>query len=777
MARQVASVVLVLALTLGGFVGARALGRHEAQRDSQKRAEVAATQVRGSLKQAGDLVEGLRQLLVGNVGARVTSNQFATLGAMLRPVDLSAAAWIEEVPASERVAYERRTQHRIIVAPGRAPAIYLPATLVTGSKPLTVPGIDLSGEPGLLAQVSSLQTLYSITSTMRGANGLTLLESAQRVEGGSIQPGYVVLFVPRSWLAEQAARAGGAIRIGRRSFGDLDGARTTTTGFDMFGRHVEVVVPQVPVAGAAVALPWVVLGVGLALAALTGAFGVNQARRARAQRELDRIFTVSRDLISITGFDRVFRRVNPAFEQVLGYRADELIGHRPSDLVHPDDAEAAALAAGALGEGGAIKSIELRYRCKNGSYRWFEWTATPVVSERLTYAVGRDVTERRYAVAEEAALRRVATLVAQGVRPTEVFDAVSGEIRTLLGADLARLMRYDGDGTGTVVAATDPGMEIPVGTRLSLEGQSVAAMVHRTLRPARIADYEQATGLLATLLVRQGVRSSVGTPIAVEGRIWGVTVAAWRTEQPESVLADAETRLTKFTELVATAIANAEHRAELTASRARLVAAADDARRRIERDLHDGTQQRLVSLAIKLQLAQSNVPPELPELDSELGRIAAELGGAVEELREISRGIHPAVLSMGGLRPALRTLARRSAIPVAVAVHTETRFPAAVEAAAYYVVSEALTNAAKHAHATAVHVDLVAEDGSVRVSIWDDGVGGADPAQGSGLVGLRDRVEALGGMIEIASPSGGGTALVVTLPLDQPEREQAVLSA
>jgi PAS domain S-box-containing protein len=725
----------------------------------------------------GDLMEGLRRLLVGNVSARVTSSQFATLGAMLRPVDLSAAAWIERVPASERAAYERRTQHRIVVAPARSPDVFLPATLVTGSPPLTVPGIDLSGEPGLLAQVSRLQTLYSITSTQRGANGLILLESAQRVEGGSIRPGYIVLFVPRSWLAEQAARAGGAIRIGRSSFGDLDGARTTTAGFDMFGRHVDVLVPRVPLAGAAAALPWVVLGVGLALAALTGALGVNRVRRARAQRELDRIFTVSRELIAITGFDRVFRRVNPAFERVLGYTPEELVGRRPAELVHPDDVEAAARAAEALGAGGAIRPLELRYRCKDGSYRWLEWTATPVVSERLTYSVGRDVTERRHAAAEEAALRRVATLVAEGVRPSEVFDAVTREVRTLLEADVARLMRYEEDDAGTVVAASDPGMEIAVGTRLTLHGKSVAALVQSTRRPARISNYEQATGPLAALLARQGLRSSVGAPITVEGRIWGVTVAAWRKEQPESVLADTESRLTKFTELVATAIANAESRAELTASRARVVMAADEARRRIERDLHDGTQQRLVSLAIELRLAQSDVPPALPELGSELGRIATELGGAVDELREISRGIHPGVLATGGLGPGLRTLARRSAIPVAVDVRTETRFPAAVEIAAYYVVSEALTNAAKHAHASAVHVELVAEDRAVRVSISDDGVGGADPGQGSGLVGLRDRVEALGGTIEIASPSGGGTSLVVTLPLDRPEREPALLSA
>jgi PAS domain S-box-containing protein len=761
--RQVASVVLVLALTVGGFVGARALGRQEVQRDSEKQAEVAATQVRGSLKQAGDLVEGLRRLLVGNVGSRVTSSQFTNLGAMLRPVDLYAAAWIEEVPASERPAYERRTQHRIIVAPGRAPAVLLPATLVTGSTPVTVPGIDLSGETGLLAQLSTLQTLYSITSTQRGANGLILLESAQRVEGGRIQPGYVVLFVPRGWLAEQAARAGGAIRIGRASFGDLDGARTTTAGFDMFGRHVDVLVPRVPLTGAAVALPWVVLGVGLALAALTGALGVNRVRRARAQRELDRIFTVSRDLIAITGFDRVFRRVNPAFERVLGYTADELLGHRPAEFIHPDDAEASTLAADTLGEGRAIRSLELRYRCKDGSYRWFEWTATPVVPDRLTYAVGRDVTERRHAEAEEAALRRVATLVAEGVRSTEVFDTVTGEIRTLLGADVSRLMRYEDDGTGTVVAASDPGIEIPVGTRLTLDGESVAAMVHRTRRPARITDYGQATGSLATLLVRQGVRSSVGTPIAVEGRIWGVTVAAWTKEQPESVLADTESRLTRFTEIVATAIANAESRAELDASRARLLTEADAARRRVVRDLHDGAQQRIVHAIITLKLAQRAFRKNDGKAESLIGEALEQAEQGNAELRELAHGILPAVLRRGGLRASLDAVVARLDLPVHVEVPAE-RFPAEIEASAYFIVAEALTNVVKHSHAGHAEVTASVQDRMLRVEVQDDGIGGADP-NGHGLVGIGDRATALGGRLKVESPASGGTLVAATLPL------------
>jgi PAS domain S-box-containing protein len=763
--RQVASVVVVLALTVGGFVGARDLGRREAQRDSEKQAAVAATQVRGSLKQAGDLVEGLRRLLVGNAGARVTSSQFTNLGAMLRPVDLSAAAWIEEVPASERAAYARRTQHRIIVAPGRAPAVLLPATLVTGSTPVTVPGIDLSGEPGLLAHVSSLQTLYSITSTQRGANGLILLESAQRVEGGRIRPGYVVLFVPRGWLAGQAARAGGAIRIGRASFGDLDGARTTTAGFDMFGRHVEVLVPRVPLAGAAVALPWVVFGVGLALAALTGALGVNRVRRVRAQRELDRIFTVSRDLIAITGFDGVFRRVNPAFERVLGYTADELLGHRPAEFIHPQDAEAATLAAEAdtLNEGGAIRSVELRYGRKDGSYRWFEWTATPVVPDRLTYAVGRDVTERRHAEAEEAALRRVATLVAEGVRSTEVFDAVTGEIRTLLGADVSRLMRYEDDGTGTVVAASDPGREIPVGTRLTLDGESVASMVHRTRRPARITDYGQATGALAARLVRQGVRSSVGTPIAVEGRIWGVTVAAWTKEQPESVLADTESRLTRFTELVATAIANAESRAELDASRARLLTEADAARRRVVRDLHDGAQQRLVHAIITLKLAQRAFQKNDGKAESLIGEALQHAQRGNDELRELAHGILPNVLTHGGLRAGVEAVVSRLDVPVQVDLPAQ-RFPADIEASAYFIVAEALTNVVKHSHAGRAEVTASVQDEMLRVEVQDDGIGGADP-DGHGLVGIGDRATALGGRLKVESPAGRGTLVAATLPL------------
>jgi signal transduction histidine kinase len=243
-----------------------------------------------------------------------------------------------------------------------------------------------------------------------------------------------------------------------------------------------------------------------------------------------------------------------------------------------------------------------------------------------------------------------------------------------------------------------------------------------------------------------------------------VIAASSRSE--EAFPADTESQIGEFTELVATAIANAESRAELAASRARIVAASDETRRRIERDLHDGAQQRLVSLALSLRGAASAVPPELNEVRAELAGVRSGLDGVLEDLREISRGIHPAILSEGGLGPALRTLARRSSVPVVLEVDAEQRLPDQIEVAAYYVVSEALTNAAKHARASAVRVDVAMNADELRLAIRDDGVGGVDPARGSGLIGLKDRIEAMGGTIVVESVRGEGTSLFVGLPVD-----------
>ncbi|MEY2477695.1 MAG: hypothetical protein QOG87_3010 [Actinomycetota bacterium] len=370
----------------------------------------------------------------------------------------------------------------------------------------------------------------------------------------------------------------------------------------------------------------------------------------------------------------------------------------------------------------------------------------------------------RLLLEQQAALRRVATLVARGEAPTGVFDAVAAEVSKLLRAQSTNLFRYETDGTATVVAAQNaPGVVVAaVGSRVPLDDDSAAAQVRRTGLPAR-ADIDGST--LSSDDSTSGVvpTCAVGAPVIVEGTLWGAIVASWTGQSPVPGLT--EEHIAEFTELVASAVANTESRAELTASRARVVAAADETRRRIERDLHDGTQQRLVSLAIGLRAAEASIPPELSDLRMQLSRAATGLVEAVADLQEISRGIHPAVLARGGLVPALKTLARRSAVPIELDLSVQERLPEAVEVAVYYVASEALTNATKHARASVVHVELQADLLAVRLSVRDDGVGGADATKGSGLIGLRDRVEALGGKIEIASAAETGTSLFLTIPL------------
>jgi signal transduction histidine kinase len=384
-------------------------------------------------------------------------------------------------------------------------------------------------------------------------------------------------------------------------------------------------------------------------------------------------------------------------------------------------------------------------------------------AEILATANAESREELRGLADEQAALRRIATLVARGLPPAEVFAAVAQEVSHVLGADGTNILRLDPDGATTVVARVGAyPAEFPVGSRWTPGPPLALAAVLRTGRPDRVDDFSQASDAYGDAIRRLGIRSGVAAPIVVEGHLWGaIAVGTRRGRFP----ADTERRMAGFTELVGTAIANADSRAQLTASRARIVAAADDARRRIERDLHDGTQQRLVALGLTLRLAQSTVPAELPELQTQIGRVTDELTAATEELRELARGIHPAILSEGGLGPALRTLARRAAIPVELDIRTDTRPADPIEVAAYYLVSEALTNTTKHARASYAHVAVEERDGLLHLSIRDDGAGGADPAGGSGLVGLRDRVQALGGAIEVTSRPGAGTLIVVELSL------------
>jgi signal transduction histidine kinase len=365
---------------------------------------------------------------------------------------------------------------------------------------------------------------------------------------------------------------------------------------------------------------------------------------------------------------------------------------------------------------------------------------------------------------EQAALRRVATLVAHGVPPAEVFAAVTEEVVGLFELDSAAMARYEDDATMTMVAITGRVSDFfSIGRRWSLRGKNVSTLVFETGRPGRIDSYAEATDDLGSILHNRGMRSAVGSPIMVDGRLWGVISASSAAAHP--LPADTEERLASFTELVATAIANAQSRAELTASRARIVAAADETRRQIERDLHDGIQQQLVSLMLELRTANATRPPDADELSAALERTDRALERAVEELREISRGIHPAVLSKGGLRPALAALARRSVVPIELDLCVERRLPEPVEVAAYYAVSEALTNVAKHAQASRVQVEIEAGEATMRLAIRDDGIGGAQAGPGSGLVGLSDRIDALGGTLAVTSPTGGGTTILIEIPL------------
>jgi GAF domain-containing protein len=319
---------------------------------------------------------------------------------------------------------------------------------------------------------------------------------------------------------------------------------------------------------------------------------------------------------------------------------------------------------------------------------------TELVATAVANAQARQ--ELRRVAEEQAALRRVATLVARGMPPAEILAAVAEEAGRLLGADLAHTLRCEPDDTVSVVAgwSRTGDDQMVVGSRYPLHPSMVSAGVLRTGRPARTDNYPPSHPL-ADVARELGVRSTVGCPITVEGRLWGLIGV--NSARPEPLPADTEARLADFAELVATAIANTEAQAALTASRARIVATADQTRRRIERDLHDGAQQRLVSLALRLRGAAAAIPPEQDEVHQELASVGSDLDEVLGELRELSRGIHPAILSEGGLGPALRTLARRSVVPVELRVGSEGRLPERVEVTAYYVAAEALTNVAKHA--------------------------------------------------------------------------------
>jgi PAS domain S-box-containing protein len=471
--------------------------------------------------------------------------------------------------------------------------------------------------------------------------------------------------------------------------------------------------------------------------------------------------------------------VNAATERTFGYTADEMVGRELAELIIPLDLREPHRRGVeryvTTGEARMVgHPVELPAMRADGSTFPVEIAITrpEIDGPPLFTGYVRDVTERkrgehalRSLAAEQAALRRVATTVASEADQERVFAVVTEEVGRLLGAHTSNMIRFEPDGSAIVMGGWSTGdvRNVPVGTHVALDGPTVAARILRSGRPERADSYDGMTGTTVELLRDLGFRSSVGAPIKLGGRLWGAVMVSTVEETPFPE--GSEQRIADFADLVALALANAEARRELAASRARIVEAGDAERRRLERNLHDGAQQRLVAIALGLRMCEVKLANGDPEAGELLRNAKAELADALEELRELARGIHPAILTDRGLGPALEMLASRASIPVEVAATFEGRLPPRVEAAAYYIVAEALTNASKHARASRVRVDVGRTGERALVEVADDGEGGADQARGSGLRGLRDRVEALGGELTIASPTGAGTTLTARLPI------------
>jgi PAS domain S-box-containing protein len=481
---------------------------------------------------------------------------------------------------------------------------------------------------------------------------------------------------------------------------------------------------------------------------------------------------------------------NDACERATGFSREEVVGRDArAFVIPPEEREAFGDFLAYVWKTGAPSPQVGHWQTKSGGRRLIAWSNRPMLdadgNPAALVTTGIDLTDRdahrneddralqgdpeaklveiSHLASEQRALRRVATLVAAEVSPARVFTAVSEECARVLGVNSSAVMRYGGDGWATIVARhnRDNVGVLQVGERLEATESSAVGRVLRTGAPARIDDWGGVRGgEIAEAIFRVGYRSSAAAPIVVAGALWGAV--AITSEEP--LPADTEDRLGAFCELVSLAVASAQARADLIASRARLVEAGDEQRRRLERNLHDGAQQHLVSVAVKLRVARTQLEHK-PEVTGRLLEEAlSELGTGLEELREIARGLHPAILGEHGLCRAIEVLADRVGVEVDVDV-LHDRLPGHTEATAYYIVSESLTNVVKHASAGRARVRIQRDGELLRCEISDDGRGGAEPAAGGGLIGLRDRAEAAGGTLTVISPPGGGTVVTASLPL------------
>jgi PAS domain S-box-containing protein len=479
---------------------------------------------------------------------------------------------------------------------------------------------------------------------------------------------------------------------------------------------------------------------------------------------------------------------NESCVRATGFAREEVLGRDARDFViPPEEADAFGAVLDYIWTTGLSSPQVGHWVAKDGSRRLIAWSnrLLPGHDGEPLYLVtaGIDLTERAknhvddalegdpeaklaevgQLAQEQRALRRVATLVASEASPERVFMAVSEESARILEVSASAVFRYEGDDTATVVGRHDRNNvgAFALGERIAVDETMTIGRVLYTGAPARIDDYSILPGEIPRLMLRIGYRSTVSAPIVVAGILWGaVAVASADVLPPES-----EGRLAAFCELVSLAVASAQARDDLRSSRARIVRAGDEQRRKLERNLHDGAQQRLVSLALTLRLARRQVETgDTTAAAASLGAAAEELDRALEELRELARGLHPAALTDQGLASALQTVAKRLPIHVDIAAPSE-RLPGDLEATVYYIVSEALTNVVKHAQASRAKVKIAVEDDTLRFEVVDDGCGGADPTAGSGILGLRDRAEAAGGTLFVVSPPGKGTIVTAQIPL------------
>ncbi len=519
------------------------------------------------------------------------------------------------------------------------------------------------------------------------------------------------------------------------------------------------------------------VGVGIAVFDITERTASQQAMQ-RSEAIKSAILSASLDGVVTMDADGRVVELNPAAEEMFGYRAVDVIGREVADTIVPPslrDMHRAGLARHLAGESRRAigKRVELVGLRADGTEFPVEVALARIdVDERPLFAGSfRDITERKRAEAElaqradeQAALRRVATLVASDTEPEPLFASVCEEVGRLAGAETANLLRYDQDRV-TIVGAWSSLQQppFPTGTTLPLDGDSLAVRVRQSGRPERLDSYDDIAGELADRVREVRLASSVAAPVSLGGEVWGFVAAG--TVREGAFSAGAEAQLGRFAELLSLALANAEANRKLRESRVRLVESSDAERRRLERNLHDGAQQRLVALRLNLRMAETVVAHDREKGLELLRQAQRDLDESLQELRELARGLHPAILSDRGLGPALEGLRNRSAVPVELKMTCGEPLPPAVEAAFYYVTSEALTNAARYAQASHITVEVSDGDQRAILRVRDDGAGGARIRNGGGLHGLTDRVEALGGQLGLSSVRGEGTTVEARVPV------------